>query len=904
MLAVTRRRIAAVASAALAAATLLVLVPEPVSAEPVDPAAAGRGRWTVTSIGSQRYEVSWRSPTVLPVTSDRPTIVAPAGLTVSPSTVTADRRTVRAVVRSTDGAPDLQRLDVLLSGDRLDHAGRDRVPAPTVGALRGSITSVFPPLATDPGTPGPYSVVSGDYTRTPVRISGMPQPIEMVGHVVEPALTEATGPRPLVLFLHGRHEYCYLATAGKPNAAWPCRGSMREIPSHLGYDYSQRQLASQGYTTVSIRVNGINAQDDRLDDGGAGARATIVQRHLDYWASIAAAHQVDLNRTILIGHSRGGEGVNRASIRLPLSAPYRIVGQVLVAPTNFADQTAPYVPTVTVLPYCDGDVFDLQGQRFTDIGRDIDRADTSLKSSVMILGANHNFFNTEWTPGLSAAPSIDDWFGPANAPCGRRTPDRLSAAEQRKVGRTYIAGAVRLFATADQAVLPMFDGSRVSVPSAGPATVLSHAIGGGRDVRRASVDTALALPSGARTEFCTGSTDSQYRPGVCGAPIDELVSPHWQSRQVPVPTRRWFSLSWTARGQYGGLLLNKPLDLRGRSLDLRTVVDPRVGTVRLRVRLTDAGGASAVLNPVGGTVLRPLLPVPGATKIWAQNLRVDPSRAGLDLARITRVDLVGESPDGRVWVADVAAGADRLAAVPVVRLPALSVGEVRVREGNRPGWVTAEVPFRLSAPMPKPGRILAVTAASDAAGSQRRFTIDLAPGQTRGSIPVAYEADTRDDLPESLTFAATWATRNLITDDHLGSLTVVDDDPTPAVRVTRVATTVSEGSRAQWRVRLAAPVDYPVAVEGTVVRGPSPPLNGRDVPRNWLVAHSQSQDRSKALYRLGAYATGEIKPGATTAVVSIPTVNDSRKEARESVTLRVEVQGRTISHTIYVRASD
>ena len=301
------------------------------------------------------------------------------------------------------------------------------------------------------------------------------------------------------------------------------------------------------------------------------------------------------------------------------------------------------------------------------------------------MGANHNFFNTEWTPGLSVAPSSDDWFGEPDAPCGRRTPERLNAADQRKVGRTYIAGTVRLFAGGDQAVLPMFDGSRVSVGSAGPATVLSHAIGGGRDVRRPSADTALALASGARTEFCTGTIDFEYRPGLCGAPIDDLVSPHWPSRDVPVPTRRWFSLSWTARGQYGGMLLNRPLDLRGRALDLRTVVDPRPGAVRLQVRLTDASGGSALLDPVGGTTLRPLLPVPGATKIWAQNVRVDPSRTGLDLARITRVDLVGVSPDGRIWVADVAARPNRLAAVPAVRLPALSVGEARVRGGQPSG---------------------------------------------------------------------------------------------------------------------------------------------------------------------------------------------------------------------------
>ena len=77
----------------------------------------------------------------------------------------------------------------------------------------------------------------------------------MVGHVVEPAPDQVTGPRPLVLFLHGRHDVCY--KPGKKNrgsGTWPCTGKFKEIPSHLGYVYVAERP----------RVAGLH---DRVDPG-------------------------------------------------------------------------------------------------------------------------------------------------------------------------------------------------------------------------------------------------------------------------------------------------------------------------------------------------------------------------------------------------------------------------------------------------------------------------------------------------------------------------------------------------------------------------------------------------------------------------------------------------------------
>ncbi|GAA4709595.1 hypothetical protein GCM10023349_30620 [Nocardioides conyzicola] len=876
-----------------------VLAPAAVTAAPTSSVhhTPDRGAWQVRAVGPGQYVVSWTSPTRLPLGSDRPTVVGPTAWRIGTSTVAADGRTVRARV-SAATRPDPALLDVRLSGDRLDVAGRDL-------ARRGQRAVDQPldlpgteTLATDPGTPGPYAVVTSDYALDPVPVPGMRVPIEMVGHVVEPAASAPTGPRPLVLFLHGRHGVCY--DPADPEAwtdDWPCRAPFREIESQLGYDYLQRVLASQGYATVSVRVNGINAQDYATPDGGADARARIVQAHLDHWVDLAAAHQVDLDRVVLVGHSRGGEGVDRASIRIPLTAPYRIVGQVLIAPTDFGAQTAPYVPTVTLLPFCDGDVSDLQGQKFTDNSRDLSAGDTSLKSSVLVMGANHNFFNTEWTPGAAAAPASDDWYGDPGSTCGTKDPQRLSAAEQRAVGTAYVAGAVRLFASGDQAVLPLFDGSRARVTSQGAAQTLSQAIGGGRVLRTPAVSTGLSLADGAQTRFCTGVYDDQ-KIGSCGRDAGAAAAaPHWPGSGERLPARSWFEMTWTASGQSGGMLLTSPLDLTGRRLELRTIVGGRTDPA-VEVRITDADGASALLDPVGGGGLPQLGSSPDVRKLWAQTLVADPAGAAVDLTRIVAVDLVGTSSRGRLWVADLAAAPATLAAVPARRLPTVDIARVRITEGSG-GRKVARIPFTVHGAVTAPARFTVVTV-GQARGDVQRFAVDLAPGQTGGSIPVGYDADHRADYRRLVTQVAGWANRNVMTDRYLGDLTIIDDDPRPKVSVRMVSRTVTEGRPAQWRVRLAHAADFDLVVTGKVVHGPGTPVRVEDIASSWTDLHVGPVSPTKALWKTGAATYDALRPGDRELLVTIPTQADHDDEGPETLTLRFRIGRESFRRTVRI----
>ena len=908
-----RRRIAAAALAALAAATLGTatlsggsVAAAPGAAATGDAPSLGSGSdatgWQVQANGSGRYVVSWRSPSPFPLTSDRPTIVGPADAQIGAPELAADGRTVRAVVTS-PSRPDPAAYDVLLSGDRLDERGEDRYRAATTAPGKALDLPGTETLPVDPATPGDYAVVSSDYQLDPVKLPGMPVPIEMVGHVVEPAADAATGPRPLVVFLHGRHSVCFDPADPDAYGDWPCQAPLRDIPSELGYDYVQQVLASQGYATVSVRVNGINGQDWRLADGGADARAEIVERHLDHWATIAADHQVDLDRVVLVGHSRGGEGVDRASIQIPLSAPYRIVGQVLIAPTDFGAQTAPYVPTVTLLPSCDGDVSDLQGQKFTDGSRDLTTGDTSLKSSVLVMGANHNYFNTEWTPGLAQAPAWDDWGGDPRGTCGRKDPDRLTPQEQQAVGTAYVAGAVHLFANGEQDVLPMFDGSRVRVASTGDAQVLSHAIGGGRDERAPGLGADRSLPDGADTRLCQG-VSSFDRVASCTNGLDYAgVRPHWPEQWERVPARTFFEMSWTAAGQSGGLLLDRPLDLGSGRLELRTIVDPAVGPADLGVRITDADGASALLSATGGA----LPAIDGGLdtrKYWAQTLSADATGAtGVDLTRIVRVDLVAHSDRGRVWVADLAAAPATLAAVPDLRMPTVDVGSVRVLEGDGRSPVTAYVPVAVSGDLTRPARLVVLTA-GQSRGAVQRFQLDLAPGQTAARVPVTYLPDRADDYPKAITTVATWATRNVMTDNYLGRLTVLDDDPAPRITVQRLSRVVEEGQSAVWRITMDKRVDYELFVSGRVVRGPRPEVTVGDIGADWVRQHlGPGADPDQRLSSFRPMMFERMRAGARTVEVAIPIRRDGQREGRESLTLRVKVGKKAAVKTVYVAPS-
>jgi hypothetical protein len=809
-------------------------------------------------------------------------------------------------------------VGLALTGQALPAAGASGIGVGTggVGAAAGPAPAVVTRAAgeivtaaasaTDPGVPGTLDVVTEDYELDPIRIAPLPEEVEMVGHVVRPQ--EADPAAPLVLFLHGAHDSCYDPTdpgQGAPQD-WPCPRGTAPVPSHLGYDYLQRLLASQGYVTVSIAANGVNAQSWAvIDDLGADARGTLVRRHLARWAAWDAAgdFQVDMHNVVLVGHSRGGEGVNRATAVTPLSAPYRITGQILIAPTNSERSTASYVPTVTFLPYCDGDVRSLEGQRYLDLGRDLAADDAALRSTAVMLGANHNFFNTEWTPGPATAPASDDWGGPADKPCGKRTEARLTAGEQRAVARAYVGGAVALMARADSSMLPMFDGTEDAEPaSAGDATVLTHLIGAGRELRKPGAGLTVAADSTAEAFLCVGRSDPGQETALarvtrpnCGRGVNSGQAPHWPASSVPgAPAVQAIEMAWDASGEVTGLQLTRPLDLSSApALDLRTVVDPMIGGVRLELRLHDtAGSATGWLTPAGGAFLPPM--PRGAeplSKRLAQTLRLPTQKAtGVDLAAVNRIDVRGSGAVGRIWVLDLAASTSALAPVPDRRLPVLSLGNLRVQEGDRPSTRLAEVPYTVTGTLDRRATVAVQVFDPMKGRFGPSLTVVVPAGTTAGVIEVPYPADDADDLRRYQLALTAYAVRNLAVRDAHSLLWILDDDPAPSVTLTRVDDAVREGSSARWRVTLSTPVDYELGFTSRVVRGDVslPRVRVGDLPRAFRdMRVDPSADPDAFLHTVETFLDLELPKGRTTGVLEIPLRADRTNEGREAISLQV-----------------
>lgn len=311
-------------------------------------------------------------------------------------------------------------------------------------------------VAPDSTGRGPYTVDNVEY-KLPAKRDVLIAPFTVTklwARIYRP--TNAEGPRPLIVMLHGNHSTCGRFDPAVPGRVdddstytdtGKCPDGYVVVPSHDGYAYLANQLASWGYYVVSINANrGINAAAGDDDDYGLNLRrGRLILRHLmelDRWNTTNSGAKIlgyslrgklDFSQIGLFGHSRGGEGV-RAALN-----QYRDIGSIW--PSQFRNKptfravfelapvdgqtnrvlNAEGVAWTVLLPTCDGDVSDLQGQHVYD-RMVTERAEKqpAAKAIFAVEGANHNFYNTEWQQSdsqgcYSTDPKQPVLFDPAAA---------------------------------------------------------------------------------------------------------------------------------------------------------------------------------------------------------------------------------------------------------------------------------------------------------------------------------------------------------------------------------------------------------------------------------------------------------------------------------------------------------
>lgn len=808
------RRLGAVAVGGLLTAGLLAGFPAAAVAD--DPVGSD---WSVTQVAGG-YLVTKQLDAPLPVVDDAP-VLEVDGVSIGSATESADGDAL--TVLTTADVSDADDVDVAWStgGDKAEPS--DSPVTDTEKPVKAVSKARLKALAADNGsTPGTYSYLEDDYDfgdqAIPLAAIGGIRG-EMTGRIYLPT---TGGARPTVILLHGRHSSCS-GTPSNPDR-WPCTGSQVEIPSFKGYDGTAQTLATHGYAVLSISANAINANDNQLAlDYGAQARGQLVLDTLTMLQKASAGEAVsyhdaardvdvdldtalgvdttvkdmgstptsgtnpgtpitaadlvgrfDLSDVGLMGHSRGGEGVVSAvNLNQALADPFGIKSVIPLAPVDFGRETVVDTPMLVMLPYCDGDVSNQQGQHFFDDSRYAD--DDALRSVVWVMGADHNFFNSVWTPGKYGYATSDDW-----SPTGSTTRNdavcstavtgnqRLSADDQYDVGVAVMSSWFRLTLGGEDEFLPTFDGTADPVLDSVPAAKLFTQAVAPSSVRAdiepfTSTDGRVRLYGSGTANVCAsaaGRTMPQDYQACATASTLRSTSamPHWTPASFapnapasPMTKFVWTSVSGTTAASVRVTVPKTVRDASGYDvLTFKTAPDESVVTgTDLTLTVVDGAGATwsspvSALN--AGAVNR--LPISTSTtlnKIVLQQVSVPISTmaGAIDVSDVREVRIAGATgadatATGGAYLSDLAFASSAVGTVTgLASAPTVNVASTSIEEGS--GIDEAQAAVTLSAPVDHEVSawftLIGSTAATGKAALAVR-KVTFAPGES--CVPVTF----------------------------------------------------------------------------------------------------------------------------------------------------------------------
>ncbi len=290
----------------------------------------------------------------------------------------------------------------------------------------GSNADLFTPVVDGSALFGGYSGLSDTYHQWYWGFDFRHLPLN--GTVWYPAGDD--GPWPLVLVVHGNHTMTR--------------------PSDPGYAYLGEHLASHGYITVSVDQNFLNGLTPLINPNYAEMplRAWLLLQHLHQWQDWQESPgnpftgQVDLERVVLMGHSRGGEAATWAAemnwrdltgLTNAADFGFGVRGVVGIAPSDAYTGPNGQQPLLKHTNYLllaaghDADTYLLNGQKQYNRLRFSENPD-GFKAVAYIYQGNHGQFNSLW--GNRDRGLYNSWLlnrGPL-----------LSQAEQQQAARALI----------------------------------------------------------------------------------------------------------------------------------------------------------------------------------------------------------------------------------------------------------------------------------------------------------------------------------------------------------------------------------------------------------------------------------------------------------------------------------
>jgi hypothetical protein len=523
------------------------------------------------------------------------------------------------------------------------------------------------------------------FRNMPVRLNGL------IGVPPVDAVTGEGGRHPVVVILHGTHPGC--PVVGEVDV-WPC-DLAEERPNYRGFDYLVSALAANGYVALSININAENTFG--FGEPTPGERlGQLLDQHLRALAEAAAGGQndfgvelagrADVRRLALFGHSRGGEmaflfandsnhplgmkdGAENGGENGATYGPASGILLIAAAVVSVDPAGGSRVPMAIILPACDGDVIDQDGQHFYEAAR-LAPEQKAWATSAWLERANHNSFNAI-LPGDMVSHSERSDCGTLLEPETQRAwlvdysldflitlfshdPAAIRAAMIRLGMDVFMPAVTQLYGLPARSAAMVAGNNRLPLLVPATAEALTSSPAGG-DVTAEGV-TTLFCPPGFYMPATAPGTEPCRRVTVTvpGQPAHAVVT--WEQAGG--------SLRFALPPGVGMLNFFDAVSLRA-AIDPLSPHNAAGAAQGLSVQLTDSAGNTAVAStrpdepalqyPAGEVVDDPFFGSLFTGRVPLTTIRLSLREfAGVNLMSIVEVALLFDgAPSGALFLADV-----------------------------------------------------------------------------------------------------------------------------------------------------------------------------------------------------------------------------------------------------------